>query len=133
MRNNLISLLQQTNNTINRAINNSNYVLVTYSTIGDLNPMAMIADAIRKHGGEIVVLITYTLSLMDNICKQTELFEQTKDEKIATSVLESKRELFDEPRYSQYEFADTFHTAVNEYVIFLRRLFNSDNLLKYKE
>lgn len=132
MRDNLIDLLQQTNQTIDLAIKDSNYCLTTYGSIEDLHIVASLADMIRKHGSEIVVLITNTLSLMDNINRQTEIFEQTKDISVGRQSLTMKDELFDESKYSQYEFADSLNKIVNEYILFLRKLYKSDSLLKYR-
>ena len=132
MRDNLIELLQQTNQTINLAIKDSNYCLTTYGTTEDLQIVASLADTIRKHGSEIVVLITNTLTLMDNINRQIEIFERTKDISIGRQTLTMKDELLDESKYTHYEFADSLDTIVNEYISFLRKLYKSDSLLKYR-
>jgi len=132
MRDRLIELLQQTNQTINLAVKDSNYCLMTYGSTEDLHIVASLADSIRKHGAEIVVLITNTLTLMDNINNQIELFKQTKDITIGNQTLKMKNELLDESKYTHYEFADALNTAVNEYILFLRRLYKTDSLLKYR-
>lgn len=132
MRDRLIELLQQTNQTINLAIKDSNYCLMTYGSTEDLHMVASLADTIRKHGGEIVVLITNTLTLMDNINNQIELYKQTKDIAIGNQTLAMKNELLDESKYTHYEYADSLNSAINEYILFLRRLYRTDSLLKYR-
>lgn len=133
MRDKIIELLQQTNKTINTAVKNSDYILSTYSAVDDLSIISSFANTIFLHGMEIVTLETNIVNLIDNINKDIEIFEQTKDVEIGNAAMALKKELFDESKFSQYKYEDNLKKLRNEYILFLRKLFNTDTLLKYKE
>lgn len=133
MRDNLVNLQKQASRTIQVAIKNSNYIIATYLSTEDLSVVASYADAIRLHGIEIGVLIINTISLIDNCNNQYKSFEQTKDKRFYDEYMAIKNELFDDSRYSQWEYAENLNKKEHEYILFLRNLYRTDNLLKYKE
>lgn len=133
MRDSIVELLNNTNKAIRKAISHSNYIITTYLSTEDLSIVASYADAIRLHGLEIETMMINTISMIDNFNNQYELFKQSNDRNCYEAAMAVKKELFDESRYSRWEHEDTLHEKEHEYIIFLRKLYQSDELLKYKE
>lgn len=133
MRDRIVELLNNTNMAIRKAISHSNYIITTYLSTEDLSIVASYAEAIRVHGIEIETMMINTISMIDNFNSQYELFKQSKDRNCFDAAMAIKKELFDESRYSHWEHEGELHEKEHEYIMFLRKLYRSDELLKYKE
>lgn len=133
MRDSIVELLHNTNKAIRTAISHSNYIITTYQSTVDLSVVASYADAIRLHGVEIETLLINTISMIDNFNNQYELFKQSKDKNCFVVGMAIKNELFNESRYTQWEYAENLKKKEHEYMVFLRNLYRTDNILKYKE
>ena len=132
MRDSIVELLRNTNIAIRKAISHSNYIITTYLSTDDLSIVASYADAIRLHGVEIETILINTISMIDNFNNQYELLKQSNDRACYEAAMAVKKELFDESRYSHWEYEDELHKKEHEYIMFLRKLYRSDELLKYK-
>ena len=71
--------------------------------------------------------------MIDNFNNQYELFKQSKDKNCFVVGMAIKNELFNESRYTQWEYAENLKKKEHEYMVFLRNLYRTDNILKYKE
>ena len=133
MRDNIVELMQKTNTSINLAVKNSNYILSTYSSVDDLSIISSFANTIISHGMELVTLESNVIYLIDNINKNIEIYERTGNPQIANTTMSLKNELLDESKYSQFNHEANLYKLRDDYILFLRKLYNLDILLKYKE
>ncbi len=129
----LKELLQKTNDVVKSAIKNSNYILTTFSSIDNLTVLTTFADLIRKHGLELMICMSNFITLMDNIHRQLDICKENSYLSNKGNAFSAVDELNEKSQNIHFKFADELNKKTGEYVIFLRNLYNTDILLKYRD